>query len=420
MTPELAKVTALGVYLENRRIGIINRLAGDRHLFAFEQEHVDDVNRPTLSLAYKGQSGGLVTAVRAVGRRLPPFFSNLLPEGPLRTYLAEKAGVKPEREFLLLAMLGEDLPGAVTVKPMDSRGVELDDQPDDHQQEDARQKGVLRFSLAGVQLKFSGILESSGGLTIPAHGVGGSWIIKLPPAQFAAVPENEYAMLELARAVGIQVPAIRLIRVADIQGLPPDAPHISGQALAVERFDRAAGGCRIHMEDFAQVFGLFPEDKYGSRSYANIAAVLWAETGDTGTYEFVRRLVFSVLIGNADMHLKNWSLLYPDGRTPVLSPAYDFVSILPYIPGDSLALTFGGSRSLAEITLDQVRRFADTARLPMNPVWRIVEETMERTAQAWKTLPQKDLLPKETIRIIDGQIQRVIGGPHAGGGKKIS
>ena len=76
-------------------------------------------------------------------------------------------------------------------------------------------------------------------------------------------------------------------------------------------------------------------NRYRHRSYANIAAVLWAETGEGGTYEFVRRLVFSVLIGNGDTHLKNWSLLYPDGRTPVLSPAYDFVATLPYITGDN-------------------------------------------------------------------------------------
>jgi hypothetical protein len=89
--------------------------------------------------------------------------------------------------------------------------------------------------------------------------------------------------------------------------------------LAVERFDRGAHGERIHMEDFAQVFGLFPESKYDKRSYANIAAVLWAESGDAAAYEFVRRLVFSIMIGNADMHLKNWSILYPDKRTPVPS-----------------------------------------------------------------------------------------------------
>src|SRR5271157_1573850 len=99
MYPDMQKINALGVYLEHHRIGIINRLAGERHLFAFEQDYADDRHRPTLSLSYKSQTGGLVTSVRPVSRRLPPFFSNLLPEGPLRTYLARKAGVKPEREF---------------------------------------------------------------------------------------------------------------------------------------------------------------------------------------------------------------------------------------------------------------------------------------------------------------------------------
>jgi hypothetical protein len=102
------------------------------------------------------------------------------------------------------------------------------------------------------------------------------------------------------------------------------------------------------MEDFAQVFGQYPNDKDKSRSYANIAAVLWVEAGEEAVAEFVRRLVFSVVIGNADMHLKNWSLLYPDRRRPVLSPGYDFVATLPYIPNDTLALSFGGSRSLAD------------------------------------------------------------------------
>ena len=409
MNPKLQKVNALAVHLHDRRIGIINRLAGDRHMFAFDQNYVDDLNRPTLSLSYKGQAGGLVTAVRAVGRRLPPFFSNLLPEGHLRTYLAEKAGVKPEREFFLMAVLGADVAGAVTVEPIDGGGREGEQSHHDDGQhgDDPRQEAVLRFSLAGVQLKFSAVLEASGGLTIPAHGIGGSWIVKLPSTQFAAVPENEYVMLELARAIHIQVPVIRLVRVADIQGLPPDAVRMEGQALAVERFDRAAVGRRIHMEDFAQVFGLFPDDKYGSRSYANIAAVLWAETGDSGTYEFLRRLVFSVLIGNGDMHLKNWSLLYPDGRRPVLSPAYDFVATLPYITDDKLALSFGGSRSLDEITLEQVRRFTETAGLPMKPVWDIVRDTAELTAEAWKTLPHKNLLSKAVHDVIDRQIRKV-------------
>jgi HipA-like C-terminal domain len=121
------------------------------------------------------------------------------------------------------------------------------------------------------------------------------------------------------------------------------------------------------VEDFAQVFGLYPRDKYGHRSYTNIASVLWAEAGQETTDEFVKRVVFSVVMSNADMHLKNWTVLYPDRRTPVLSPAYDLVSTLPYLPNDELALNFGDSRNLHGITKDQVRRFAEAARIPGEP-----------------------------------------------------
>ena len=406
------KVKALAVRLHDRRIGVINRLAGDRQLFAFEQDYIADTARPTLSLSFKGQGGALVTTPRTYRARVPPFFSNLLPEGHLRTYLAARARVKPEREFFLLAALGADLPGGLIVTPLADAG-EGSDQPeallqDDREGEPA--EPVLRFSLAGVQLKFSATLQAAGGLTIPADGMGGSWIVKLPSTQFPAVPENEFVMLELARAVGISVPPNRLVPVEEIKGLPRDTGRLAGNALAVQRFDRGPDGQRIHMEDFAQVFGLFPDDKYDSRSYANIAAVLWAETGEEGTYAFLRRLVFSVLIGNGDMHLKNWSLLYPDGRTPVLSPAYDFVATVPYIPDEKLGLTFGDSRSLAGITKDQVRRFADTARLPTNPLWGIVCDTVERTVAAWNGLDARNLLPADIRAQVHRQIETVARG----------
>jgi serine/threonine-protein kinase HipA len=144
-----------------------------------------------------------------------------------------------------------------------------------------------------------------------------------------------------------------------------------------------------------------------SRGRSSIAAVLWAEIGEDAILEFVRRLVFSVLIGNADMHLKNWSLLYPNRRTPVLSPGYDFVATLPYIPNDKLGLSFGDSRSLSEITPDQMRRFADKARIPASPLWKIAVETAQKTAAGWKSLEQADLLPKDLRASIQKQFLRV-------------
>ena len=400
------KLDALAVRLHDQQIGVINRIA-DRQFFAFEQDYIDDSQRSTLSLSFKGRTGGLVTAVRPVNRRVPPFFSNMLPEGHLRTYLARLADVHPDREFFLLAVLGADLPGAVVVAPFESQAQERGAEPTAHDAAERPPKTALRFSLAGVQLKFSAMMESSGGLTIPAAGIGGTWIVKLPSARFAAVPENEFAMLELARRAGIMIPSNRLVEVTEIEGLPDEARAIGGKALAVERFDRRSARERIHMEDFAQVFGVYPEDKYERHSYANIASVLWAEIGEDATLEFFRRLVFSVLIGNADMHLKNWSLLYPDRYTPVLSPAYDLVATLPYIPGDTLALSFGGSRSLDEVTTAQVRRFADAARIPLAPLWPTAVETAEKTVAAWKELEQADLLPSEMRTSIEKQIFKV-------------
>jgi serine/threonine-protein kinase HipA len=405
------KLNTLSVRLHGKHIGVITRLAGDRQFFAFEQDYIDDEKRPTLSLSFKGSTGGLVTPTRPTGRRVPPFFSNLLPEGQLREYLAKRADVNSEREFFLLAVLGADLPGALVVAPLEreAQPPEAHHDHDDERHNDDHGHGEepLRFSLAGVQLKFSAVMEASGGLTIPVDGMGGSWIVKLPSARYRAVPENELAMLELARRAGISVPENRLVDIASIKGLPEQAHTVESKALAVKRFDRFPNGEPVHMEDFAQVFGQFPNDKYKHRSYANIAAVLWAESGEEATWEFVRRLVFSVLIGNADMHLKNWSLLYPDRRKPVLSPAYDFVATLPYIPGDTLGLSFGGSKGLGGITTDQMRSFADTARIPASPLWQIAVETAERTVASWKTLEQADLLPKEMRASIEKQILTV-------------
>lgn len=408
------------VRLSGAPIGTITRVPGERHFFAFDESYLQDPNRLTLSLSYKSQSGGLVTAIRPYSLRLPPFFSNLLPEGHLRDYLAARAGVKSEREFFLLAALGQDLPGAVTVHP---EGLE----PHESVEEDKLttegaapgNMPAMRFSLAGVQLKFSAIMQAAGGLTVPANGEGGNWIVKLPSVRFSVVPENEFVMLELARRVGIEVPNAELVAMDAIEGLPDEVRMLSGKALIVQRFDRSSddksgkatkpgeSGRRIHMEDFAQVFGLFAADKYEKRSYANIASVLAAEVGQAAVIDFMRRLTFSIMIGNADMHLKNWSLLYPDGRQPKLAPAYDYVCTLPYLPNQQLALGFGKSKATDNITPEQVRRFAETAKLSTPVLWQTVIATIEETRLAWQDHSVRDLLPRNIMEIIQTHMETV-------------
>jgi serine/threonine-protein kinase HipA len=269
------------------------------------------------------------------------------------------------------------------------------------------QQPAMRFSLAGVQLKFSAITQALGGLTIPATGAGGDSIVKLPSMRFEAVPENEFVMLSLARRIGIDVPAVRLMPVDAIGGLPAEVQGINGNVLVVARFDRHRDGQRIHMEDFAQVFGVFPDAKYEKCSYATMAAVLAAEVGSAAVTDFVARLTFSILIGNADMHLKNWSLIYLDGRHPVLAPAYDYVCTTPYLPNQQLALGFGRSRAMDTITPEQVRRFADTAKVSAPVVWQTVVQTIDSTLDAWNDLPEQALLPEKIRATVEKHMQLV-------------
>lgn len=406
MSINIANIRQLEIRLHGHPVGNMTRLASDQHVFAFDEAYLADPNRDTLSLSFKRRGGGLLETTRSVRQRLPEFFSNLLPEGHLRHYIAEKVGVHTDREFALLAFLGQDLPGAITAIPVGDDGsvpTSLNLPASDAETGD----GALRFSLAGVQLKFSAVMEANGGLTVPADGIGGKWIVKLPSNSYPLVPENEYAMMKLARAIGIDVPDIRLVSIDGIKGLPASAARMAGQALIVRRFDREADGGLVHIEDFAQVFGIFPSEKYRHRSYANIAAVLAAECGSSAAEDFFRRIVFTTFIGNGDMHLKNWSLIYRDRKAPSLAPAYDYVATLPYIQGDSHGLSFGKSKNLHTITRGQVRRFADTAGLAPAPLWSIVEEVVETIPAAWRAHEPRAALRGQLDEAIDRHVSAV-------------
>ena len=115
----MADVSVLEVLLNGEPIGTLTRVGADRTLFSFNDAYAANEQRPTLGLGFKDETGGLITEFRPVQSKVMPFFSNLLPEGPLRKYLAERAGVNEKREFFLLWVLGRDLPGAVAVRPSD-------------------------------------------------------------------------------------------------------------------------------------------------------------------------------------------------------------------------------------------------------------------------------------------------------------
>lgn len=373
---------ALDIFLGKTRVGTIARLDGDASIFTFDEVYLADQDRPTLSLAYKDANGEIIAETRSYRTKIEPFFSNLLPEGTLRDYLARRAGVKAMREYHLLAQLGHDLPGAVRAVAVDAEETEADELDEEAAGKQAER--ALRFSLAGVQLKFSAIKAQgkNGGLTIPVTGSGGDWIVKLPSARHPDVPEAEFAAMKLAAKIGIDVPEIDLVPLDQIDGIPEGITRYGESAFAIRRFDRGEEG-PVHTEDFAQVFGVFADDKYENASYRQILSVLAIETDEQSVVEFVRRLTYSVLIGNGDMHLKNWSLIYPDRRNALLAPAYDLLSTLAYIPGDDAALKFHSSREWASYTYDELEAIADKARLPAKLITATAKDVVAQFDDAW-------------------------------------
>jgi serine/threonine-protein kinase HipA len=377
-------LTQLSVWIGQTLVGGITELTSDQNLFAFTEDYVNNAERPVLTLSLYDETGKLNVSPIVKTSRMAPFFSNLLPEGRLREFIAQHAGVKSGRELPLLRVVGDDLPGAVVVR------AEADGPPVSEAEEEIRpldENHPLRFSLAGVQMKFSAIGSPERGLTIPAEGRGGHWIVKLPGEQYPLIPENEYSMLQLARAVGIKTADAGLIPVGEIDRLPHMFQRSKANALWVKRFDRE-GDIRIHMEDFNQLYGQYPERKYERYTYSNMARDLAQLAGPEAVQEFVRRIVFSAAIGNADMHLKNCTLLYPDGRTPELSPAYDFVSTIAYLDDNfQMALSITRKeKDVRNINETVLRRFADKAFMPAEAVLKPAIEISERIALTWEQM----------------------------------
>ena len=383
----------LSVRLRGETVGALVRFDDDRILFVFDQAYVERTDRQVLSLSFVDESGGILDDGRTTTRRAPPYFSNLLPEGHLRAYLAARAGVNESRDYPLLELTGGDLPGAVEIVPATSSAAAMDAEAG--AERETADDETLRFSLAGVQLKFSAVMEAAGGLTVAARGLGGDWIVKLPSASYEGVPENEYSMMKMASMAGIETADVELVSIERIAGLPADVVDdaMAGRrALAVRRFDRPGGGRRIHTEDFAQVFGAYPERKYERYGYIAVGRVLATYADDDSVDQFARRLIYGAMIGNADLHLKNWSLIYRDGRTPELSPAYDLVSTVAHLPDNAMALRLAPrGKRWDELTMDRFASLASRMGVSREAVLRPVAETIERFHGVWET--EKNHLP---------------------------
>jgi serine/threonine-protein kinase HipA len=234
------------------------------------------------------------------------------------------------------------------------------------------------LSLAGAQDKLPIKVDSSGGLWLPVSGAPSTHVLKAPSRDFGHLPANEALVTALARSQSLAVVDVELTRVLDVD------------LALVRRYDRLVsdGGeqvTRLHQEDLCQALGLLPSTKYeqeGGPSLADAMKVVREQSTEplVDAQQLLRWIVFVLLVGNADGHGKNLSLLRgADGRTGRLAPFYDLVSTRVYQRLDRLlAMSIGGERDPLQVARPHWKALARAVGVDQ----RVVLHEVERQASS--------------------------------------
>lgn len=253
------------------------------------------------------------------------------------------------------------------------------------------------FTVPGVQKKLSLHLVSDGSkprLTLVNYPTG--YILKPQVAEFEALPESEQLIMEMADMAGISTVPHALIKGS------------GGLAYITKRVDRNLTKDNIKMlamEDFCQLDLRLTEDKYRG-SYERCAKIIKKYSSRIGIdiTEFYIRLVFCFIVGNSDMHLKNFSLIETaeGSQEYVLSPAYDLLPVNANLPEDKeqFALTMNGIKM--HILKGDFLKFASTCDIPRKTAIKLIQNLVSYTPK-WLKMCDDSILPddlKERLRQI--------------------
>jgi serine/threonine-protein kinase HipA len=322
---------------------------------------------PTLSRAAGRHADG------ASNRPVQWYFDNLLPEEELRSVIAKEANLSAEDAFALLAYFGAESAGSLVLRDpaqpaQAERGIkplsltDLNRRILNLPRASLTKDAPKRMSLAGAQHKML-VIRHGGALFEPLPGTPSTQILK-PEHQGGHYPAsvmNEYFTMRLAKAAGLDVPAVHRFY----------APQ---PVYLIDRFDRilpAAGAGdsaafanavrRRHVVDTCQLLNKARTFKYTAAHLATLAeALTHCRARAAARMRLYRWLVFNVLVGNGDNHLKNISFLVDAGGINV-APAYDLLCTAVYDtkalgndharwPHTALAFSLGDAATFAGVT----------------------------------------------------------------------
>lgn len=385
------------VFLGGVHVGEIERFGdpyGD-HVFRFAPAYLMHGHRPVLGQLFEDR---LPRDIVTDG--LPLWFEHLLPptKSPLRRAIAASAQLDDDDGLALLAWLGEALPGSVRVT---ADGPNSRYRRTDPPKQLPLSPSVLRMSLAGNQWKLTLERDEHARMVVPLKG-NGEFIAKFHTNEFPELARVEFATMTWAQRVGLVVPKVELIDCSRIEGLPEEVPRGDGVAFVIERFDRSST-TRIHAEDFAQI--LDQPDQF-ARSYEDIGRFIASDAPDDFA-AYLERLVFMVMCGNTDAHLKNWGVIYPGTRKPRLGPCYDLVStvVYPSLPPQLALKLSGAALSFKEITATHFLPLGRLAGLTSEVLLAQVGAFATRVRERWHEV--RDLWPAPFRERLEGHLAKL-------------
>jgi serine/threonine-protein kinase HipA len=355
----MSSADRLIVCLQNQPVGHLDRDETSRLSFTYEKDAKTPIS---LSMPLDGTTYGDVVC--------EAFFGGLLPENQqARELIARRLNANANNTFSLLKAIGKECAGAISLhdptEPLPSNdlqkmeGEELAEKRLAELIRDLPRTPLLagvqgiRLSLAGFQNK-AGVCLIDGRIYLPAKDVPTTHILKPAMAQHEATVQNEFLCLSIASGLGLPTAKAEIRRAED-------------QAyVLVERYDREIiDGTfirRIHQEDFCQAIGIVAAHKYEAENGPGFKECFeLLKQSDRPALDrttFAKFLILNYLLGNADAHGKNFSLLHPTGTSTKIAPLYDVLSII-HVYDDliqNIAMSIGGCFNAADVTVEDWKK----------------------------------------------------------------
>ncbi len=402
---------SLDAYLSEERVGTLASDDQGRMSFAYQS-----AQSPPISISLPA------SATPYDDRACRPFFSGLLPEGGALERAAAQKRLQVYETFKLLQSYGAECAGAIRLLPPGASpnipkdyellaGQSLDTEIADISNVPIfARDNRARLSVAGVQLK-TAVRLYNGAIYKPLGGSLSTHIVKVASADYPDLPQNEAFCLKLAERLGLEVANVELREAG------------GRKFILVERYDRISDDENIrekHQEDFCQALGYEPARKYeindeGEKTGPGLEECFLllnkTRTPALERQRFIIALAYNYLIGNADAHAKNYSLVHErDVRAPTLAPLYDLVCTRIYkgLTTD-LAMRYGVASDPEVVSRSDWEAIAKTAGIRFNYVRDLVIKlATEILPAAEKLRPELGYFNAENIiRVIGDRVRKL-------------